>query len=927
MQQQKHISRLLFSFLKTKDLKHVCENILKELLKRFHADRAYIFELNESEKYHSCVYEAVAEGTSPQIDMLQKMPLEESPWWSGQVLNKRPIILNTLDDLPPQIVQERNILDAQNIRSLMVVPMMSTESVYGYMGIDMVRESRNWSREDYQWFSFLANIISICIGLYYSRKKAERESLYYKELYSHMPIGFLRSRLVRDGSGKVTDCRFEYANQMAEKLIGLACEELAGLRASDILSQEEVNTSLSIIRSTSPEQKLQYKRDRYIERTGVHCKEIDYLSGPDEVITLLKDETETVKANEESKQHERMLDNLFRNIPVGIELYDPEGSLRSINPKDCEIFGVRPDEVLGINIMDNPLVPEQVKEKIRNRQPVDFRLDYRFGLLSDYYNTSFEDRDTRKDIVAKYVPLYDGGNRLLYHLCIVIDNTDTVNIQNRIHDFEHIFSLVADFAKVGYGKYNFDTQTGTAIPQWFRNLGEPVHSSVREVADRGFRYVHREDRKHMYAFFAAARNRSVDSYQREVRVKGPADRKWRWLRVDMIVNSLADGSTEVIGVNIDITQIKETQQSLIVAKEKAEKMDRLKSAFLANMSHEIRTPLNAIVGFSQMLLSQEAFEKEDREHYMQIVQDNSDLLLQLVSDILDLSKIEAGVFEFNYADVPCNRLCREIVMSLRMKTQPGVELIFDEPAAECVVHSDKNRIAQVLVNFINNAAKFTSKGSIHAGLVPHKNDVEFYVRDTGIGISKEQLGHVFDRFVKLNSFIQGTGLGLPICKSLIEQLGGRIGVESKMGKGSYFWFKLPYKIKKRTIIKSGVMKKTILLLDDKESIAKVVAVYLSGEYDVVYFDNALKGIQWLQEGNKPDLIISDIRMPVMRGDEFLEYVKNNELFKSFPVIILSSEESTSERIRLLEVGASDYIVKPFNPMELKIRIRKIIENE
>ena len=679
--------------------------------------------------------------------------------------------------------------------------MMSTESVYGYMGIDMVRESRNWSREDYQWFSFLANIISICIGLYYSRKKAERESLYYKELYSHMPIGFLRSRLVRDGSGKVTDCRFEYANQMAEKLIGLACEELAGLRASDILSQEEVNTSLSIIRSTSPEQKLQYKRDRYIERTGVHCKEIDYLSGPDEVITLLKDETETVKANEESKQHERMLDNLFRNIPVGIELYDPEGSLRSINPKDCEIFGVRPDEVLGINIMDNPLVPEQVKEKIRNRQPVDFRLDYRFGLLSDYYNTSFEDRDTRKDIVAKYVPLYDGGNRLLYHLCIVIDNTDTVNIQNRIHDFEHIFSLVADFAKVGYGKYNFDTQTGTAIPQCFRNLGEPVHSSVREVAGRGFRYVHREDRKHMYAFFAAARNRSVDSYQREVRVKGPADRKWRWLRVDMIVNSLADGSTEVIGVNIDITQIKETQQSLIVAKEKAEKMDRLKSAFLANMSHEIRTPLNAIVGFSRMLQSQEAFEKEDREHYMQIVQDNSDLLLQLVSDILDLSKIEAGVFEFNYADVPCNRLCREIVMSLRMKTQPGVELIFDEPAAECVVHSDKNRIAQVLVNFINNAAKFTSKGSIHAGLVPHKNDVEFYVRDTGIGISKEQLGHVFDRFVKLNSFIQGTGLGLPICKSLIEQLGGRIGVESKMGKGSYFWFKLPYKIKKRTIIK------------------------------------------------------------------------------------------------------------------------------
>ena len=240
-------------------------------------------------------------------------------------------------------------------------------------------------------------------------------------------------------------------------------------------------------------------------------------------------------------------------------------------------------------------------------------------------------------------------------------------------------------------------------------------------------------------------------------------------------------------------------RELIAAKEKAEESDMLKSAFLANMSHEIRTPLNAIVGFSGILALSDS--EQEKQEYVGIIENNNALLLQLIGDILDLSKIEAGVFEFNYADVPCNRLCREIVMSLRMKTQPGVELIFDEPAAECVVHSDKNRIAQVLVNFINNAAKFTSKGSIHAGLVPHKNDVEFYVRDTGVGISKEQLGHVFDRFVKLNSFIQGTGLGLPICKSLIEQLGGRIGAESKTGKGSYFWFKLPYRIKKRTIIK------------------------------------------------------------------------------------------------------------------------------
>lgn len=212
-------------------------------------------------------------------------------------------------------------------------------------------------------------------------------------------------------------------------------------------------------------------------------------------------------------------------------------------------------------------------------------------------------------------------------------------------------------------------------------------------------------------------------------------------------------------------------------------------AFLANMSHEIRTPLNAIVGFSDLLVETE--ELEERQEYIKIVRENNDLLLQLISDILDLSKIEAGTFEFTNGDVDVYLLCEDIVRSMRMKAKGEVELVLDNHLPVCHVISDRNRIHQVISNFVNNAMKFTSEGSIHVGYKLKDGELEFYVEDTGIGIEKEQLPHIFERFVKLNSFVHGTGLGLSICQSIVEQLGGRIDVDSEKGKGSRFWFTIP----------------------------------------------------------------------------------------------------------------------------------------
>lgn len=239
-------------------------------------------------------------------------------------------------------------------------------------------------------------------------------------------------------------------------------------------------------------------------------------------------------------------------------------------------------------------------------------------------------------------------------------------------------------------------------------------------------------------------------------------------------------------------ELEVSEGALREAKDRAEESSRLKSAFLANMSHEIRTPLNAIVGFSSLMVDTE--DMEERRQYMDIVEENNDLLLQLISDILDLSKIEAGTFDFTEREVDVNLLCEDIVLAMRMKARPNVEILFDRHLPECRIMSDRNRLHQVISNFVNNALKFTEEGNIRVGYDQlDEAHLRFYIADTGIGIEPEMQNEIFERFVKLNSFVHGTGLGLSICRSIVEQLGGEIGVDSEPEKGSCFWFTLPIK--------------------------------------------------------------------------------------------------------------------------------------
>lgn len=511
-------------------------------------------------------------------------------------------------------------------------------------------------------------------------------------------------------------------------------------------------------------------------------EDYQWLSSIANVISII---TEMVKINYELDRSGKILRNIYTNIPVGIELYDKEGVLVDMNNRDVKIFGLSSKEdALGVNLFDNPVLPVDLIENIRKQKPVTFRFNYPFNKINDtrYYQSN---KNGYVDLITKVSMLYDNQGELLNYLFINLDNTDNALAYNRIEEFEYFFSLVSNFAKVGYAKFDLLTRDGYAISQWYRNLGEEDGTPLPEVIGI-YKSIHPEDALVMADFFEKVKRGEADSIRNELRVNR-GDDNWTWTRVNVMRNTQNNDPDrlEMICVNYDISELKESQK----LREKAEELDRLKSAFLANMSHEIRTPLNAIVGFSTLLVDTD--DQEDKRQFADIIQKNNDLLLQLISDVLDLAKIESNTIELKPVDVDLHELFTELSSSLKIKMPAGVELRFGHELPSFVFRSDPVRLTQVLSNFVNNAVKYTSEGSITLNFEVYPDKVEFSVTDTGEGITPENLQKIFNRFFKGNNFKQGTGLGLSICKSIVEQMEGEIGVKSELGKGSCFWFTLP----------------------------------------------------------------------------------------------------------------------------------------
>lgn len=493
----------------------------------------------------------------------------------------------------------------------------------------------------------------------------------------------------------------------------------------------------------------------------------------------------------------------FNNLPIGVELYDAEGYLIDINDADTRIFGSSREYLLGVNLFKNPAVPERILNQIKKKKAFSFPLAYDFNCIRDarYYNSSISDET--KYLMVKGIGLNDREFGHIGYLLIISDETE-----KRVKE-EQTQNNLAILKAVLLSGHSLIVEYDIGKKELFVN---PLLNETPED-NKLFNYL----RSNKYMTIGGVQQivRSADNVNLLFQViEGKQDHcsfecrtaienETIWIRINAQAYKMKGSKRQnkMICHITNITEEKlleeklhhaeyETRQSELEI-QKVREADKLKSAFLANMSHEIRTPLNAIIGFSNILA--ETDDKEEKEEFVKIINKNSDLLLRLITDILDFSKIESGVLDYSLSDTSLKDIFHEQFQVHAMKMPEKVSLICDFDALpDIFVHTDPKRVTQVLSNLISNAVKFTEVGSIRFSYRIVEKYVLVEVIDTGIGISPQHQQAIFDRFVKVNSFKQGTGLGLTICKTIIEALNGTIGVDSRPGEGARFWFTLPY---------------------------------------------------------------------------------------------------------------------------------------
>lgn len=625
--------------------------------------------------------------------------------------------------------------------------------------------------------------------------------------------------------------------------------------------------------------------------------------------------------------------NLINNMPI---LYmqeelimNEEGTpielvYRNVNAHFEKSF-FRKEDVVGKKASE--IFPESMPEFLHFTK---MSLAENKAITFPYY---FKQIDTFYDVVLKGTH----HNNIVDIFCL--DSTKLHKAQQKLSATNNKLAMALDVANIVPWKWDLRSKTilcDINRPIELSTNDKDVNEEQLAVPDsQYFSKIFKEDRKRVEKAYDDLIEGRSDKVREEYRVINVQNNIHRieWVEAQAAVETRDENGKPLtlVGSSLVITTRKKMEMELTTARDRAEESNRLKSAFLANMSHEIRTPLNAIVGFSGILASTD--EEEEKQEYVSIIENNNTLLLQLISDILDLSKIEAGTLEFQYSNIDLNKMLNELTSSLQLKIKSEkVQLTCHLAEKNCFIHTEKNRLSQLLINLISNAIKFTTEGYIRFGYELRGKEIYFYVSDTGCGIPKDKQKSIFGRFVKLNSFEQGTGLGLSICQTLVEHMGGTIGVDSEEGKGSTFWFTLPYKaaiaveesIKKEEIQPISIEKNkfTILIAEDNESNYKLFASILKGEYQLIHAWDGQEAVEMFKQYN-PQIILMDINMPVMDGYEATKEIRKYSA--KVPIIAITAFAYASDEQRVMESGFDGYMPKPINARLLKAQLTEIMQ--
>lgn len=617
-------------------------------------------------------------------------------------------------------------------------------------------------------------------------------------------------------------------------------------------------------------------------------------------------------------------------IPLGLGVYDKDGYLKYANGTTLKMFGVTMKDIYNINIFDDPNITAEDKALLKQGVNVSFETDYDFDLCENFYETPI--KGIKKYFVTKVTIMRDPeGNRQGYLLACEDITVKKAQEREIIESYKKIkatqkeLSLALNAGKLSSWNYNIKEGLFCKFDVHIENIEKRSLQSIYES-------IHPDDRNKFMALLEAVAHKQKLPENRII-LRVLENNATDYSYSSFTYSAVEDEAGNVVVITFiqrDITEDIIYQQNLITAKNKAEEADKLKSTFLANMSHEIRTPLNAIVGFSELLT--ETDDAEEKFEYKQLIETNSEILLKLIGDILDLSKIEVGSIDINRQKLNLCQLCDELYRSFQQRIKnPKITLKLINPYTKCVANFDKYRFMQIFTNFATNAIKYTPQGEIVMGYECMLGQVRIYVKDSGIGIPEEKKNRIFSRFEKLDTFAQGTGLGLSICKAIADATGGEVGFKSKANIGSEFWYigytDVEYVEKSEVADEDLNNKSTEHLSADSPVKIKDLNILIAEDNDSNYLlikkllkDNqltrAITGVEAIEKikAQTFDIVFMDIRMPVMNGLEATSLIR--EFNQTTPIIALTANAFDSDRENALAAGCNHFMTKPVKKREL-----------
>ncbi len=782
---QKRFTQSLAGLLDKSTSDDALEKVLDLILQNYNADAIRIYSVDYDKHILNCLYETVANGTIPTKAYLQNIKFN-SESWDSIIMGRRA---KFEDEVPEEFYKESKLnKSVRATKAYMAIPLISKDGIWGFVKLDMVNSPRKWSILEKETFHSIADIIGVCLAFRQSESTALSSGDFLHKLFFNMPLGYFNLRIEQNSEGTVTDYEYRDVNTKFTEMVGMTREQLVGKMHTEIGPIFVKKLDLQILARVAFKGEVYYTQGqmRYNQR---YYNTTIYSPRYGDIVALFSDVTDTVLASEALTKSEEELKKVYTNIPVGIEMYDKNGVLIEVNEKELEILCVKSkDELLGLNLFDHPSLPKSAYDLLKAGKDATFDVAAE-AMQTAYTYYGVEDARINKYLSVKCNVLYNSKGEVENYLLIVIDNTQMYQASAQVREFEAVFNTVAEIAEIGLFRWNPLKGESYGTEQYVRNMGlTPEEANDFLIFQER---VHPNDVEVLQRFLDDAIAGRTNSITYDFRVSD--GEQWKWLRTACFITEYEPEKNNVqfLGVNYNINEIKVGEQKLLEAKSRAEEADRLKTAFLANMSHEIRTPLNAIVGFSGILV--ETDDKEDQQQFISIIKKNNDHLLNLISDILDISKVEAGTVDITTGYLMAEDICTQVVDSLSIKNEMGLDMRFIPNAdmPNVLMESDAKRITQILSNFIANALKFTRQGHVWLSYKIVDKEIEFSVEDTGIGIAGEHISNLFDRFFKVDDFVPGTGLGLSICKTIAERLSGTVGVESTLGVGSRFWLRLP----------------------------------------------------------------------------------------------------------------------------------------